>query len=183
MRLNDSEVLRRVLLYSEQHLGVSIFVGAVAAVGVLRGLWLLAWWLLFTPSMHALGGVITCDGVNIEEGSIAFEPAEATRVPSRTAQIRNGVFQLRKESGVRRGVGYVLRVEGFRKTGVTHPGPDGSEGSEEYEQYVLPAFNRESSTEVLITRAVLREGVRLDVKGVPLPVVKPKGSAKPRAKR
>lgn len=164
------ELVAEASRYASRHPRTAVAIGGAALVVVLRVLWLCIWWLLFAPAaLHPLEGRITCGGLPIEEGNIAFEPAEAAGVASRTAHITSGSFSLGKANGLVRDVEYTVRVEGFRKTGKTYPGVSPGEFSEEFEQYVVPAFNRESETRVKVTRAVLRDGMQLDVQGNPPP--------------
>lgn len=165
-----NELVAEASRYATRHPRTAVAVGGAALVAVLRVLWLCIWWLLFAPAaLHPFEGRITCGGQPIDEGNIAFEPVGATGVSSRTAHVTSGSFSLGKANGVVRDVEYTVRVEGFRKTGKTYPGVQPGEFSEEYEQFVLPAFNRESQTRVTMTRAVLRDGMQLDVQGTPRP--------------
>ena len=141
-----SELVAEAVRYLRKHPRASITAGLVGGLIGLRVMWLLVWWFLLAPSpCYALNGHVTCDGVPLADGNIAFEPIGTSSVASRTAHVRDGTFLLDRANGVVRGVEYVVRVEGFRKTGVTYPGAEPGEFSEEMEQYVLPAFNRESS--------------------------------------
>jgi hypothetical protein len=60
-------------------------------------------------------------------------------------------------------------VGSIRKTGKSYPGVTPGEFSEEFEQFIVPAFNRDSQTRVTMTRAVFSDGMQLDVQGTPLP--------------
>lgn len=156
-----------------KHPRTAIIAGIAVALVALRIVWLCSWWLLFAPAAYnALAGSVTCDGMPLEEGTVSLEPAGSRGVAARTARVTDGKFWLSRSSGVVRDVEYIVRVEGFRKTGVTHAGPKPGEQSEEFEQFVLPAFNRESESRVKITRVVLREGLRLHVKGRPATAVR-----------
>lgn len=160
------ELVATASRYGRRHPGRAIAAAAVALVVAARVAWLVLWWLFFAPAaLHALEGHITCGGVPVDEGNVALEPVGAPGVASRTAHVRSGSFSIGRANGVVRDVEYVVRVEGFRKTGKTYPGVNPGEFSEEYEQFVLPAFNRESRTRVRMTRAVLRQGLTLDVRG------------------
>jgi len=159
--------------YASRHPRTAVAIGAAALVAVVRVLWLCIWWLLFAPAaLHAVEGRITCGGIPIDEGNIAFEPIGAAGAASRTAHVTSGSFSLGRANGVVRDVEYTVRVEGFRKTGKTFPGVQPGEFSEEYEQFVLPAFNRDSQCRVTMTRDVLRDGLSIDVEGRPTPDIK-----------
>lgn len=142
--------------------------GVVLGLAVLRSIWLIVWWLFFAPArLYPLTGTLSCDSVPIEEGNVSLEPVAAPGVASRTAHIVGGVFALDAKNGVRRDVEYLVRIEGFRKTGKTFPGVKPGEFSEEYEQFVLPQHNRASGLRVQITRACIREGLTINVHGSP----------------
>lgn len=141
--------------------------GAVGALVLLRLFVLLIWWLLFGPApLYAISGTLSCDGVAIQEGNISLEPLNIRGVASRTAHIVEGKFSLNARNGVARGVEYVIRVEGFRKTGRVYPGVKPGEFSEEYEQFVLPEFNKASVLRSHITGECIREGVTIEVRGL-----------------
>jgi hypothetical protein len=165
-----NELVAEASRYASRHPRLAVAVGGAALLAVLRVLWLGMWWLLFAPAaLYPLAGRITCGGEPIQEGNIALEPVGASNVASRTAHVTSGSFSLGKANGVVRDVEYTVRVEGFRKTGKTYPGVKPGESSEEFEQFIVPAFNRDSQTRVTMTRAVLRYGMQLDVQGTPLP--------------
>lgn len=168
-----NELVAEASRYASRHPRTAVAIGGAASVAALRVLWLCIWWLLFAPAaLYPVEGRITCSGLPIEEGNIAFEPVGVTRAASRTAHVTSGSFSLGKANGLARDVEYTVRVEGFRKTGKTYPGVKPGEFSEEYEQFVLPAFNRESQTRLTMTRDVLRDGLSINVDGRPMPGVK-----------
>jgi hypothetical protein len=141
--------------------------GAVVAMAVLRLLFLFLWWLFFAPTpMYPISGILSCEGLAIQEGNISLEPLDVPGVASRTAHIVDGRFSLNTKNGVARGVEYVIRVEGFRKTGKVYPGVKPGEFSEEYEQFVLPEFNKVSLLRVRMTGECIREGLTIDVRGL-----------------
>ncbi len=159
--------------YASRHPRTAMAIGAAAFVAFVRVLWLCTWWLLFAPAaLHPVEGRISCGGLPIEEGNIAFEPVGAAGAASRTAHVTSGSFSLGRANGLVRDVEYTVRVEGFRKTGKTYPGVRPGEFSEEYEQFVLPAFNRDSQYRETMTREVLRDGLLINVDGRPMPDVK-----------
>lgn len=163
------ELVATASRYGRQYPARATATAAVILLVTARIVWLVFWWLFFAPSaLHALEGSITCGGVPVEEGNVALEPVGAPGVASRTAHVTSGSFSIGKVNGVVRDVEYVVRVEGFRKTGKTYPGVKPGEFSEEYEQFVLPAFNRDSENRMKMTRAVLRTGLSLDVQGAPV---------------
>lgn len=152
---------------------VAIAAGVIGFLVVARLTLFCVWLLFFAPAaLRELRGRITCGGEPIDEGNVALEPLAATRIASRTAHVTSGTFVLGKANGVVPDVEYLVRVEGFRKTGRTYPGVNPGEFSEEYEQLVLPEFNRDSRMRIRMTRDVLRNGLHIDVQGRPAPEAK-----------
>ncbi len=150
--------------FSERRPTLAAAAGAIAALGVCRIVWVVVWWLLFAPpALLALSGEVTCDGVPVAEGTISLEPVGQRGISSRTSYVRDGRFSLAKAHGVRAGVEYLVRIEAFRKTGKTFPGPKPGEYSEEYEQFVASRFNRESDQRLRMSSEISRNGVRIDV--------------------
>lgn len=173
-----NELVVEASRYASRHPRTAVAIGGATLVAVLRVLWLGIWWLLFaSAALYPVEGQITCSGLPLEEGSIAFEPVGATGAASRTAHVTSGSFSLGKANGLTRDVDYTVRVEGFRKTGKTYPGVKPGEFSEEYEQFVLPTFNRDSQHRMTMTREILRGGLSITVVGKPMPDVKKQARA------
>lgn len=150
--------------FSERRPTLAATAGALATLVVCRLVWVAVWWLfLAPPALLALSGDVTCDGVPITEGTISLEPIGQRGISSRTSSIRDGRFTLAKAYGVRAGVEYLVRVEAFRKTGKTYPGPKPGEYSEEYEQIVASRFNRDSDRRLRMSSEISENGVRIDV--------------------
>lgn len=145
-----------------------LFMSLLALVGLCaaRGIFSLFWWIFFAPAaLYACAGFVTCDGVPISDGTVAFEPIAQPGVPSRTARITEGRFHLTKVHGVHKDAEYVVRVESFRKTGKKFPGPKPGEYSEEYIQFIPERFSRGSDYCVRMTAEVLHTDLKIEVQG------------------
>jgi len=150
--------------FQQRRPGLFTALAVVSGICVARGVLFLVWWIFFAPApLYALAGTVTCDGIPIREGTVAFEPIAQPGVPSRTARITEGRFQLAKMHGVRKDVEYIVRVESFRKTGKKFPGPKPGEYSEEYVQFIPERFNRGSDHRVRLTAEVLCEDLKVEV--------------------
>lgn len=150
--------------FQQRNPGLSAALVAVLGMCVARGIFLFVWWVFFAPApLYACAGFVTCDGIPISDGTVAFEPIARTGVPSRTARITEGRFQLTKAHGISKDVEYVVRVESFRKTGKKFPGPKPGEYSEEYVQFVPERFNRGSNYRVRMTADVLHTDLKIEV--------------------
>lgn len=166
MVTNQDSLRCRLQSFQQRQPGLFTVLAVIAALCTVRGGFLFLWWVLFAPApLYALTGTATCDGVSISDGTIAFEPVAQPGVPSRTARITKGSFQLTKAHGVRKDVEYVVRVESFRKTGKKFPGPKPGEYSEEYVQFIPERFNRGSDYRVRMTAKVLHDELKIEVKG------------------
>lgn len=166
MVANKASVCCRFQSFKERQPG--LFAALVGLMGVCaaRVIFLIVWWIFFAPSpLYACAGFVTCDGVPISDGTVAFEPIAQLGVPSRTARITEGRFHLTKVHGVRKDAEYVVRVESFRKTGKRFPGPKPGEYSEEYVQFIPERFNRGSNDRVRMTAEVLRVDLKIEVQG------------------
>lgn len=170
LRYVIQEVAAEGWRYAARRPVVAIAAGGAGVVVVARVVVFCIWWLFFAPAaLCELQGRITCGGVPVDEGNVSLEPIGASRIASRSAHVTSGSFALGKANGVVRDVEYVVRIEGFRRTGRTYPGVKPGEFSEEYEQFVLPEYNRDSTTRVRMTTDVLRKGLHVDVQGCPPP--------------
>lgn len=150
--------------FQQRHSGLFAVLAVTAVLCAARGICFVVWWFLFAPAaLYAFAGAVTCDGIPISDGTIAFEPVARPGVCARTARITEGRFELSKAHGVCKDVEYVVRVESFRKTGKKFPGPKPDEYAEEYVQFVADRFNRGSNHHVRMTRDVLREELKLEV--------------------
>ncbi len=162
-----AEVFQQGRRFHRKHPALTQAAGAVGALATLRIVTFLAWWLFFSPApLQPISGILSCDGVAIQEGTVSLEPVDVRGVASRTAHVVDGMFSLNARNGVARGVEYLVRVEGFRKTGKVFPGVKPGEFSEEYEQFVLPEYNKGSRLRLHITRELIDQGVAIDVRGV-----------------
>jgi len=153
--------------FAERHPVIATGILVVVGLGFFRGLWMLIWWVFFATVLSPLEGRVSCDGVPISEGNIVLEPVDARGVPSRSATLKDGSFKLTAKNGVATGTEYLIRVEAFRPTGRKHPGVKPGEFAEEFEQFVLPAFNQQSSTRITVTREHTKNGLQLHVQGLP----------------
>jgi hypothetical protein len=153
--------------FADRHPVVATGILSVVGLGLIRGLWVLIWWAFFAKVLSPLEGRVSCDGVPVAEGNIVLEPVDARGVPSRSATLKDGGFQLTAKNGVAPGTEYLVRIEAFRPTGKKHPGVKPGEFAEEYEQFVLPAFNQQSGTRITVTRELTRNGLQLNVQGLP----------------
>jgi len=155
---------QQIQQFSERRPRLAAAAGVITALGICRLVWVAVWWLFFAPPvLLALTGEVTCDGVAIAEGTISFEPVGQRGISSRTSYIRDGRFTLAKAHGVSEGVEYLVRVQAFRKTGKTYPGPKPGEYSEEYEQIVASRLTRDSDRRLQMSAEISQNGVRIDV--------------------
>lgn len=153
--------------FAEAHPAVATGIFLLLGVGLIRGLWVLIWWIFFAKAISPLDGRITCDDVPVASGNIVLEPVDTRGLPSRSAILKDGEFKLTAKNGVVVGTDYLIRIEAFRPTGKKHPGVKPGEFAAEYEQFVLPAFNQQSGMRVTVTRELTRQGLQLNVQGLP----------------
>ena len=95
----------------------------------------LLWWMFFGPPvLYPIMGNVAFRGQPADGGIVIFEPRGGARIPTRTATIVNGAFQLRQSSGLQKNAEYRLRVEVLRRTGNVFDTADKGKTSVEYEQ-------------------------------------------------
>ena len=94
----------------------------------------------------AVEGNVTFDGQPVEEGSIAFEPADGAG-PSAGGTIQQGKYALAADAGVLPGK-KTVRITAVRKTGKqVEEGPPSAPGTmvDEVEQYIPAIYWKEST--------------------------------------
>ena len=99
-----------------------------------------------SAGLVAVEGNVTFDGQPVEEGSIAFEPADGVG-PSGGGKIQNGKYTLGEEAGLAPGK-KTVRIIATRKTGKQvspFGGPDSTDLVDEVEQYIPAIYNQEST--------------------------------------
>jgi len=100
---------------------------------------------------NAIGGSVQLDGKALEKGGILFAPIKETKGPPTGAVIKNGRYQIPRDSGPVAGW-YRVEIHATRKTGRMIPSPYPRKGEnnmvEEQEEAVDPRFNFQSTLEV-----------------------------------
>lgn len=90
-------------------------------------------------------GLVTFDGDPVEEGVIAFVPAEGTTGPATGGEIRAGRYQLKDDQGPIVG-NHKVEILAHRKTGEMIPAiPPATGDLEKTEQYIPAKFNTQTT--------------------------------------
>jgi hypothetical protein len=98
----------------------------------------------------AVEGSVNFDGQPLESGTIAFVPIEGTQGPSSGGSISGGRYTVAADKGPFAGV-YRVEIHAQRKSGrmiTVHAGLKGLVETEETEEMIPPAYNKESTLRV-----------------------------------
>lgn len=124
-----------------------------------------ALWAAIFPSAdrtYPVRGTVAFEQQPIATGEIFFDPPAAAG-QARSAVITDGAFSLSAEEGLLRGLTYVVRVHGYRKTGTKYENADMNLSAEILEQYLPPHYSGESQLRFETSAANLRDGLTLEL--------------------
>lgn len=130
-----------------------------------HSIWLLALVMIVgcnaRPKTFDAQGDVTYDGKAIERGKITFVPVDSTPGHSATASIANGRYALPAKWGLLPDGTYLVRVEGYRKTGKTQPNRDDPSGPpiDVLEGFIPAAHNTQSALKVRVADLADKEHV------------------------
>jgi len=141
---------------------------ALAMVGGLAAVFIVCvttlWWLLSgSPALYAIEGNVVFKGQRADCGIVIFEPQAGARIPTRTAEIVDGRFALRRSSGLQRNAEYRVRVEVLRKTGKTFDTADEGKTSDEYEKVHRSEEGGVEPASFVATRANVKNVLQVSV--------------------
>ena len=89
------------------------------------------------PVLYGVTGTVTVDGERLDQGHIAFDPADG-KGDVYDGEVAVGQFSLTMEAGPK-----VVSVRAYRPS--DHPGPGGSQN---FDQYLPPQYNTQSKLTV-----------------------------------
>lgn len=129
----------------------------------LCGVVLISWFAGSRKSIHGLTGTVSISGEPLAVGDITFDPEPGQGLQVRSSVISDGRFRISKDSGVRFGGRYIVRVLGYRPTGEKYENEDPALSAEILQQVVPANYNSDSTMVVTIDQAVVTSGIDIDV--------------------
>jgi hypothetical protein len=102
------------------------------------------------PQRFSIGGTITFDGSPVPDGEILLTPDAATGGPTVAGHIENGEYFIPEKRGPLAGK-YKVAISAERKTGrKVSANMIGNETTDQYEQYLPPRYNDQTTLTVSI---------------------------------
>lgn len=114
-------------------------------------------------NIYGVTGTVTVGGESVEAGEVIFDPVAGENTQRRSAQIRNGAFELLAAAGVARKKTYTIRVFGYKRTGLKYENADPGQSAEQREQFIAPQFNSSSKLRFVSNRANLAAPLMLEL--------------------
>ncbi len=102
------------------------------------------------PPRFSLSGQVTYDGQPVTNGSIAFEPTDASLGKSASADLIDGRYDIPRNLGPIVGT-YTVWIEAERPSGKKIRSEDGSGTIDQLAQYIPAAYNEDTTLQVEIT--------------------------------